>query len=169
VAENTSDGVVGPLCGYVLFGLPGALVYRFVNTCDSMLGYRDAAREWLGKIPARLDDLANLLPARLTASLFVAAAWALGEDAQRARSVRERDAGTTASPNAGHPMSAMAGALGVELEKVGHYRLGAGLGRPVSGDIGRSVRVMRVAIGLGLGALLAGGALFRRRQRSRTR
>jgi adenosylcobinamide-phosphate synthase len=124
VAENTSDGVVAPLLYYALGGLPAALVYRFINTADAMLGYRDPAHEWLGKIPARLDDLANLLPARMTAGLLTLAAGLAGEDLAGAWRVWRRDAGKTASPNAGHPMSAMAGALGVELEKAGHYQLG---------------------------------------------
>jgi adenosylcobinamide-phosphate synthase len=153
VAENTSDGVVAPLLYYALGGLPAALAYRFVNTADSMLGYRDPAHEWLGKIPARLDDLANLLPARVTAGLLTLAAALAGEDIAGAWRVWRRDASKTASPNAGHPMSAMAGALGVELEKVGHYQLGAGGCPPTSKDIGRAVHLSRVAIVLAVGLL----------------
>ena len=67
LAENASDGIVAPLCYYTLGGLPAALAYRFVSTCDSMLGYHDPVHEWLGKASARLDDLINLVPARLTA------------------------------------------------------------------------------------------------------
>jgi len=154
VAENTSDGIVAPLFYYALGGLPAALAYRFVNTADSMLGYRDPAHEWLGKAPARCDDLANLLPARLTAALFVLAAALTGEDARRAWQIWRRDRGVTASPNAGHPMSAMAGGLGVELEKAGHYRLGAGQRPPTSEDVGRAVRLMRVAVALAAGLLV---------------
>ena len=154
VAESASDGIVAPLIAYALGGLPVALAYRFVNTADSMLGYRDAEREWLGKAPARLDDLANLLPARATAALLVFAAALAGEDAEGGCRIWRRDRGKTASPNAGHPMSAMAGALGVELEKVGHYRLGAGQRLPTSADIRRSVRLMRVATGLAVGLLI---------------
>ncbi len=154
VAENTSDGIVAPLFYYTLGGLPAALAYRFVNTADSMLGYRDPAHEWLGKAPARLDDLANLLPARLTAASFVAAAALTGEDALGAWRVWRRDSGLTASPNAGHPMSAMAGGVGVELEKVGHYRLGAGQRPPASEDVGRAVGLMRVAVALIAGLLV---------------
>jgi adenosylcobinamide-phosphate synthase len=165
VAENASDGVVGPLLYYALFGLPGALVYRYVNTCDSMLGYRDAAREWLGKVPARLDDLVNLLPARLTAYLLIAAARLGGADARRAQEVRRRDARTTASPNAGHPMSAMAGALGVELEKRGHYVLGQGQRLPVGTDIARSVQLMRTAAAIAAGCLLLLGLVAGRPRR----
>lgn len=146
VAENTSDGVIAPLCFYVVGGLPAALAYRFVNTADAMLGYRDPQREWLGKASARLDDGLNLLPARLTALLFVLAAWLTGSDAHRAWMIWRRDARQTASPNAGHPMSAMAGALGVALEKVEHYNLGAGQRRPTAADIPHSVWLMQIAV-----------------------
>jgi adenosylcobinamide-phosphate synthase len=166
VAENTSDGVIGPLVYYAFAGLPGALAYRWVNTCDSMLGYRDAEREWLGKVPARLDDLANLLPARLTALLLLCAAWLSPEDAQNAWRIWRRDAGATESPNAGHPMSAMAGALGVELEKAGHYRLGAGQRPPDRADIRRSTRMARCAAGLGAG-LVAATVIVRGQSRRR--
>jgi adenosylcobinamide-phosphate synthase len=154
VAENTSDGVVAPLLYYTLGGLPAALAYRFINVADAMLGYRDPAREWLGKAPARLDDLANLLPARITAVLLVLAAALGGEDAHGAWRVWQRDRGKTASPNAGQPMSAMAGALGVELEKVGHYRLGAAQRPPTPRDIGQAVRLMRIATALAAGLLI---------------
>jgi adenosylcobinamide-phosphate synthase len=154
VAENTSDGLVAPLLYYAWGGLPGALAYRFTNTADSMLGYRDATYEWLGKAPARLDDLANLLPARISAGLILLAAALLGQDAGRAWRIWQRDAGRTASPNAGHPMSAMAGALGVELVKVGHYRLGVGGRPPAPEDIRRALHIMRTAVALCV-ALLA--------------
>lgn len=154
VAENTSDGVIAPLFYYILGGLPGALAYRFINTSDAMLGYRDPAHEWLGKVPARLDDLANLLPARITAALTVLAAVLVGENSSGAWRVWRRDAGKTASPNAGHPMSVMAGALDIELEKVDHYRLGAGGRSPAPGDIKRAVRLMRIVPMLIVGLLV---------------
>ena len=149
VAENSADGVVAPLFYYALVGLPGAFVYRWLNTIDSLWGYHDPAREWLGKAGARTDDAANWLPARLTALLMLAAATLQGRGGQAWR-IWQRDANLTASPNAGQPMSAMAGALGVELEKVGHYQLGAGLPLPGVADILRAIRLMRVAVGLGL-------------------
>ena len=160
VAENTSDGIIGPLFYYALCGLPGALAYRFVNTADSMLGYRDPAREWLGKAPARLDDLVNLAPARITAALFILATALVNKNALTARRIWQRDARMTDSPNAGHPMSAMAGALGVELEKVGQYWLGAGGRPPAAKDIGGAVRLMRIATALGA-VLLVGLSLIR--------
>ncbi|NJO82565.1 MAG: cobalamin biosynthesis protein CobD [Blastochloris sp.] len=135
VAENTSDGIIAPLLWYSIGGIPAALVYRYANTGDSILGYRDQEREWLGKIPARTDDLLNIIPARLTALLFVMmrpSAWAIWR----------RDAHKTASPNAGHPMSAMAGVLDVELEKVDHYLLNAGARQPNVEDLRTTRRLM---------------------------
>jgi adenosylcobinamide-phosphate synthase len=123
LSENLSDSVVAPLFYYTLFGLPGAALYRLFNTFDSMIGYR-GRYEYLGKAAARLDDLLNLLPSRLTALLIISAAPLFGGDQRRAWHLYLRDAHKTASPNAGHPMAAMAGALGVQLEKVGYYTLG---------------------------------------------
>lgn len=131
VAENASDSWVAPLFYYVLFGLPGAVAYRTVNTLDAMVGYH-GRYEYLGKASARLDDVLNWIPARLTALLLLASG-ALAEAARggpwrettrRGIRIWRRDARKTESPNAGHPMAAMAGLLGVPLEKAGHYVLG---------------------------------------------
>jgi adenosylcobinamide-phosphate synthase len=149
VAENSSDGIVAPLCYYALGALPGAFAYRWLNTVDSLWGYRDPAREWLGKAGARGDDAANWLPARISALLLVIGAVLFGTQRQAWR-IWQRDARLTASPNAGHPMSAMAGALGVELEKVGHYQLGAGLALPQAADIPRAITLMRAAMLAGM-------------------
>jgi len=165
VAESTSDGIMAPLVSYFCAGLPGAFAYRFANTADSMLGYRDEAREWLGKVPARWDDLLNLLPARLTALLLIIGAAVSGEDAGQAWRVWRRDRRKTASPNAGRPMSAMAGALGVELEKADHYTLGGGGSAPRAADISRAVRVMGTSVALGLGLILGVSILQSRVQR----
>lgn len=158
LAENSSDSVVAPLLWYGAGGLPAVVVYRFLNTADAMLGYRDAEREWLGKSAARADDAANLVPARLTALLIVAGAALTGGSSSCAWRIWRRDAWQTDSPNAGQPMSAAAGALEVELEKVGHYRLGEGLARPKADDIGRARRLIFVSVLLGLVA--AGAAVF---------
>jgi adenosylcobinamide-phosphate synthase len=135
VAENASDGILAPLFFYTLGGLPLALAYRFANTADSLLGYHDAEREWLGKIPARFDDLLNLIPARLTGLFILLAALVHGQDVWQGWRILRRDARLTASPNAGVPISAMAGALGVELEKVGQYVLGKGLRPSTPSDL----------------------------------
>jgi len=147
VAENTSDGIIAPLFWYGLGGIPAAFAYRYVQTCDSILGYRDAEREWLGKISARTDDLLNLIPARVAALCIVMLR-------PRGWHVWRRDAHLTASPNAGHPMSAMAGALDTELEKVNHYRLNPGARAPKIDDIRRARRLMFGAVGLSAIGLL---------------
>lgn len=141
VAENASDSLIAPLFFYALGGLPLALAYRFANTADAMLGYHDPEREWFGKIPARLDDVLNFIPARLTGLLLVCGAALSGSSAGKAWKIMLRDARLTASPNAGVPMSAMAGAISIELEKVGHYHLGAGLNAPQITDLRRARRI----------------------------
>lgn len=158
LAENCSDSVVAPLVWYGVGGLPAAAVYRFLNTADALIGYRDLEREWLGKAAARADDLANLVPSRLAALLIVAAAALAGGSSVGAWRIWRRDAGQTDSPNAGQPMSAATGALGVVLEKVGGYRLGDGLAQPAADDIGRARRLLSVS--LLLGTVAAGAAVF---------
>ncbi len=123
LAENASDSFVAPLFYFLLFGVPGAIAYRAINTLDSMVGYRGPF-EALGKASARLDDVVNWAPARLTAGLLLLAGWLIGLDSARARRIYRRDRGKTPSPNGGRPMAMMAGLLGVELEKKEVYNLG---------------------------------------------
>lgn len=153
IAENLTDALVAPVCFYLVFGLAGAAAYRAVNTADAMIGYREGALEWFGKVAARLDDALNFVPARLAALGVVAAAVAAGEDPRGAVRILRRDGARTASPNAGRTMAAMAGALGLTLAKRDAYRLGEG--RPATADdVARAVRVIVWAAGLTLGALL---------------
>jgi adenosylcobinamide-phosphate synthase len=119
-------------------------VYRVINTADSMLGFHRGPLEYFGKTAARLDDLLNLIPARLAGLSLVAGAALAGESAGGAMAVLRRDRRLTQSPNSGWPMAAMAGALGVVLEKPGVHRLGAG-GVPLTADIERAVRVVAAA------------------------
>ncbi len=147
LAENASDSVVAPLLAYALFGLPAACAYRAVNTLDAMIGYR-GRYEYLGKVPARLDDLLNIVPARLTGGCIVVAAAVCGADAHQAWQVMQRDHALTASPNAGYPMAAIAGALGVRLEKQGHYCLNEDGRYPTAADLRRAGRIVGVALGL---------------------
>lgn len=157
LAENLTDSWVAPLCFYLAGGLPGAWAYRAVNTADAMIGYREGALERLGGASARLDDLLNFVPSRLAALALVAGAWIGGEAGSRAWEIWRRDGRSTASPNAGQTMAAMAGALAVTLEKRGHYRLGAGPPPDVAA-IDRATRVFAAAAGV---SLVAAFLLFR--------
>ncbi|MGY3617661.1 adenosylcobinamide-phosphate synthase CbiB [Bradyrhizobium sp. USDA 10063] len=114
-AENFSDGVVAPLFWLALLGLPGLLVYKVVNTADSMIGHRSPRHESFGWAAARLDDLLNLAPARLAAALIAMVAPIIGGSTVQALKVMWRDASKHRSPNAGWPEGAMAGALGLAL------------------------------------------------------
>jgi adenosylcobinamide-phosphate synthase len=116
LAENFSDGVVAPAFWMGIAGLPGAAIYKAINTADSMIGHRTERHEAFGWAAARLDDLVNLIPARLSALLIVAAA-AMTDGASAANAWRavRRDARRHRSPNAGYPEAAMAGALGLKL------------------------------------------------------
>ena len=125
LAENFSDGVVAPALYLALFSLPGAAIYKAVNTADSMIGHMSARYEAFGFAAARLDDLLNLLPARVSASLLILASVIVpSASASRALQSALRDAPRHLSPNAGWPEAAMAGALGLTL---GGPRIYAGI------------------------------------------
>ena len=170
VAENTSDGFVAPLLYGLLGGAPLAMAYKAVNTLDSMLGYRNDRYRDFGWASARLDDLANLFPARLTGLLMAVAAWLLpGHSGRQAWRVLRRDARRHPSPNSGFPEAAMAGALGVRLGGLNHYD-GVASQRPVIGagsratepaDILRAVRLLQATCALAAGLALALGLAWR--------
>lgn len=145
LAENLVDSWVAPLVAYSIFGLSGAYAYRAVNTADAMWGYRTTRYEHLGKAAARLDDLLNYLPARVGAVLLCCAA---GRRWRPAWSTWQQDAGRTASPNAGQTMACAAGALGVRLEKRGHYVLNPDGPVPDASDIADARTLVRRALWL---------------------
>ena len=150
IAENFSDGVVAPLFWYAVAGLPGLLAYKAVNTLDSMVGHRTERYRHFGTAAARLDDLANWVPARLAGLYFVAAAWLLpGANGGRAWRTMLRDAGKHRSPNAGWQEAAAAGALDFALagprryshETVDDAWMGDGRARLGAGDIRRCLHL----------------------------
>ncbi len=158
LAENASDSVVAPLLYFALAGVPGAVFYRAANTLDAMVGYRGRF-EYLGKFAARLDDLLNLVPARLTALCLGAAGALLGLSARRGARVCWRDRTATESPNAGWPLARAAGLLEVGIDTRYAYVLGAELGAPDVRALRRAIRLVRVAgalAGMGFAALLWG-------------
>ena len=161
LAENASDGIVAPVFWGALFGLPGILGYKAINTLDSMIGHRSERHEAFGWAAARIDDVANFIPARLTGFLFVLLASRRSE----ALSCMTRDARRHRSPNAGWPEAAMAGALGVRLSGPRIYRgsatdepwLNEGARDPLAADISQGLTIYRRAMLLlaGILAILA--------------
>ncbi|MEO5956790.1 MAG: adenosylcobinamide-phosphate synthase CbiB, partial [Nitrospiraceae bacterium] len=169
IAESTADGIVAPLFYLVIGGAPLALAYKAINTLDSMIGHLDDRYRWFGWASARLDDVANFLPARIAALLLVLSAGILSRSwpvMQGAWRMLLRDGGLHLSPNSGRPEAAMAGALGVQLGGVNRYD-GLSLERPCLGDavqpltqvhIGRALTLMLwtslLGTVLGIGLLL---------------
>lgn len=158
LSENLTDSFLAPLLCFALGGLPLAWAYRFVNTADAMIGYRNEAYEFFGKTAARLDDVVNWIPARIAGLLLVISARMTGLNAGHAYNTMKDQHTQTASPNAGWTMSAAAGALEVILEKQGNYRLSGGSSLPVEEDIFHSIRLVSTAMLLSL--LLCGGIIF---------
>ena len=159
LAENLSDSVVAPLLCFALFGLPGALVYRAINTMDAMVGYH-GRYEYLGKPAARLDAAANWIPARLTGLLLVALAGVRGRGAA-ARAALRRQRRRSSSPNKLWTIAPMAGALDVQLEKPGAYVVGLSDRAPTGRTIGEAAAIVwqagavSILLSSGLAALVA--------------
>lgn len=157
LAENASDGIVAPVFWGALFGLPGILGYKAINTLDSMIGHRSERHEAFGWAAARIDDVANFIPARLTGFLFVL----LAPKRSQALSCMTRDARRHRSPNAGWPEAAMAGALGVRLSGPRIYHgsttdepwLNEGARDPLAADIVEGLTIYRRAMLLLAGVL----------------
>ncbi|MBR0287483.1 MAG: cobalamin biosynthesis protein CobD, partial [Selenomonadaceae bacterium] len=121
VAENTVDGIISPLFYFAIGGLPLAIAYRAINTMDSMLGYKNEKYFYFGRVAARLDDVANFVPARLTGILFIGAAIVLHLDYKNAFEMMKRDAKKHPSPNGGWAEATVAGALKIRLGGVNYY------------------------------------------------
>jgi adenosylcobinamide-phosphate synthase len=139
VAENIVDAIVSPLIYAAIGGAPLAMAYRATNTLDSMLGYKNEKYLNLGWASARFDDVANYIPARLTALLLVAASWMLRLDWRQSWKIIRRDAHLHPSPNSGLPEAAVAGALGVQLGGLNTYQ-GVPSHRAKMGDPHRPLR-----------------------------
>lgn len=152
VAENFSDGVIAPLLCMLVGGAPLALTYKAINTMDSMVGYKNEKYIDFGRAPAKLDDVANFLPARLSAFLWMAAAALTGNDAGGAFRIWKRDRKKHASPNAGQTEAACAGSLGIRLagpisyfgEPVEKEYIGDKTRKVHPSDIGKANRMMMV-------------------------
>ena len=145
VSENTVDGVTGPLFYYAFFGLPGAFVYRAINTIDSMIGYKTTMFKNVGWFGAKCDTILNYLPSRLTALVMVLGALILGYNWKESLYIMRRDSRKLDSPNAGFPMAALAGALGTRLEKMDYYTIGNGSIEFTKSHITSAVTLMKVS------------------------
>ena len=170
VAENASDGVIAPMLFMGLGGAPAAMLYKAVNTLDSMVGYKNDRYINLGRAAAKLDDVLNIVPARVTGALMCAAAGLVGLDANRAWSVFKRDRYNHTSPNSAHAEAACAGAMGVQLGGANVY-FGKVVDKPTIGDATRSIqaddivqanKLMYATAALGLGAAMLIGLLQRK-------
>jgi adenosylcobinamide-phosphate synthase len=149
LAENTADGITAPIFWYALLGLPGVVIYKAINTADSMIGHKSEKYLHFGWAAAKLDDLVNLPASRLTGMMFAAAAWINSKsNAQNALNSMWRDAGKHQSPNAGWPEAAMAGALNLRFGGPRQYD-GETVELPYMGD-GRDVEPKDIARGLEL-------------------
>jgi len=163
VAENLVDGVISPLFFAALGGAPLAMAYKMVNTLDSMIGYKNEKYKNFGKTAARVDDVANFIPARISILVISWAAQTLSNKGSRAFETAVKEGANHTSPNAGYPEAAFAGALGVKLNGPNYYH-GQLVSKPYIGvrfgevnliDIKKSCDLMILASGLWLGILCA--------------
>ena len=169
LAENFSDGVVAPALWFAVFGLPGMLAYKAINTADSMIGHRTPRHEAFGWAAARLDDVVNLPASRLSGLLLTLAACGMpGAFPRNAMRSIFRDASKHRSPNAGWPEAAMAGALGMKIAGPRAYHgamgdfayMGDGRAALTAADIRRSLTLYRLAVAVGWFAVVAAAALM---------
>lgn len=140
VAENMSDGIIAPLCFAGLGGAPLAMAYKAVNTCDSMFGYKNDKYMDFGFVSAKLDDVFNYIPARLTAYFIVIASFVLGFKYKESYRIYKRDRYNHTSPNSAHPEAAVAGALGVRLGGANYY-FGKIVEKPTIGDNNKEIEI----------------------------
>jgi adenosylcobinamide-phosphate synthase len=141
VAESFVDGIISPLFYFLLFGLPGALCYRIINTLDSMIGYKKEPFIELGYAAARLDDLANWIPARLSLIFIFVGSIPFGKPLDAFKTCIS-DHNKTASPNSGWSMAAVSGALGIRLEKIGYHVIGANYEAPQTFQINKAIHIV---------------------------
>lgn len=143
VSESIVDAIVSPLFYYSFFGPAGAIGYRIINTMDSMIGYKDRYYLNIGWMSAKADTILNFIPARLSAILMILSARIIGADWRNSIDVLSTDHSKTSSINAGYPMSTMAGALRVKLEKIDEYTLGRELEQLTIDKCKIAIKIMR--------------------------
>jgi len=146
LTENITDSVIAPLIYAFIFGVLGAVFYRVINTLDAMVGYKNPENINIGWFPAKIDDLLNYIPARITGFIVIMASIILKLNWKNAYKVMMRDAKNTPSPNSGYPMAATAGALDIQLKKLGYYKLGDEI-NPINSDtITKAILLTKITI-----------------------
>jgi adenosylcobinamide-phosphate synthase len=140
IAENMADGIIAPFFYAGIFGAPLAFAYKAVNTLDSMFGYKNEKYMEFGYFPAKLDDVFNYIPARITGLLIVLSSLILGYDYKNSFKIYKRDRYNHTSPNSAHPEAAMAGALGVQLGGANYY-FGKIVEKPTIGDKTKEIEI----------------------------
>ena len=148
LSENIVDGITGPLFYFSFFGLIGAFAYRTVNTIDSMIGYKTEIFQNLGWFGANCDKILNFIPSRLTSLVMILSCALVGKNWKHSLITMRRDGPRTESPNAGYPMAAMAGALGIKFEKLDHYVLGNGDLEITETHFKEAVSIMKTTVAL---------------------
>ena len=143
VAENMSDGIIAPLFFAGIGGAPLAFLYKAVNTCDSMFGYKNEKYKDFGFFSAKLDDVFNYIPARLTAYLIVISSFILRLNCKNSFKIYKRDRYNHSSPNSAHPEAAVAGALGIRIGGANYY-FGKLVEKPSIGDAKKKIEISDV-------------------------
>ena len=146
LTENITDSIIAPLFYAFIFGVLGAVVYRVINTLDAMVGYKTPEKIKIGWCPAKLDDVLNFIPARITGILVVIAAAFLRLNWKNAYEIMRRDARKPDSPNSGYSMAAAAGALDIKLEKIGYYEIGDELSPLTTDKITEAVLLSKITV-----------------------
>lgn len=154
ISENTVDGITGPLFYFGIFGLPGAFVYRVVNTADSMIGYKNNIFKNIGWFAAISDTILNYIPSRLTGLVMIISAAILRNNWKDSYKIMVRDGKKTESPNAGYPMAALAGALDTKFEKINHYELGNGIVTLTKEHVRSAILIMKLTTILFFGIVI---------------
>jgi adenosylcobinamide-phosphate synthase len=144
ISENIVDGIIGSLFYFAIFGLPGAFIYRTINTIDSMIGYKTDLFRNLGWFGANCDKILNFLPSRMTSLVMIFAVMILRKNWRHSLEIMRRDSKKTESPNAGYPMATLAGALSAKFEKIDHYVLGDGNLELTEDHIKSAISIMKL-------------------------
>jgi adenosylcobinamide-phosphate synthase len=146
IADGTVDGILSPLFYFSIFGSTGAFIFRIISTLDSMIGYKEKYYEKIGWMAAKADTYANYIPARTTAVLMIFAAIISKADWKNSIDIFKKERNNTTSINSGHPISVLAGALRIRLEKLDHYSIGEPLEKISIEKCKMAIKIMKITI-----------------------